>query len=231
MNGILYIVATPIGNVEDITLRAENILKEVDHVFCEDTRVSGQLFSRLGFKKNLVSCNAHTEDRKVNLLLDFLKDCKTVAYVSDAGTPGISDPGNLLVEKVVQAGFKVVSVPGVSALSMILSVCGFNLAKGFFFSGFLPRTDAKQKKLFTKTLEEMKTVLVAFDSPYRIKKTLKLLVDNFPSAKVVLGRELTKTYEEILRGTAQEILEKGFVEKGEFTIVIQMLKSSYSNDE
>ncbi len=215
MNNALYIIATPIGNLGDITLRAIEALKNVEYIFCEDCRVSSKLIKHLSIEKKLISCNAHTEKHKINNILKFLTEGKSVAYISDAGTPGLSDPGNLIVNKIAEQGFKIIPIPGVSSLSCLISVCGFNLSSGFFFCGFFPRKQGKFKKLI-----ETNEILFGFESPYRIKKTLEFLAENCPEAEICLGRELTKLYEEVLRAKAKDFVNMQIKEKGEFVLGI-----------
>lgn len=223
LENALYIVATPIGNLQDLTERAKLVLEKVDLIACEDSRVTGKLMVHLGLKKSLFSCYSHNEAGRALQLIKFLQEGKSIAYVSDAGTPGISDPGNLLVAEVQKAGFKIIPIPGASSLTVLLSVCGFNLAKGFSFVGFLPRTESKLKKILEFYFNnKAKSVLVAFESPYRIKKTLQIIAQAYPEANICLGRELTKRYEQILRGNIQNILKQNWPEKGEFVLALTL---------
>lgn len=215
-------VASPIGNLKDLTFRAQQVLELVDYVACEDTRVSAKLLNSLELSKTLFSCNAHSEANVVHKIIRLLKDGHSVAYLSDAGTPGLADPGNLLVEEVIKAGLKVIPIPGPSSVATILSVCGFNLSKGFHFGGFLPRSEGKLKKLLNNTLLDLKTPLVALEAPYRIRKSLQIIASVFPQADICLGRELTKFYEEIIRGSCREVADGKWLEKGEFTLVIHL---------
>ncbi|MDJ0625147.1 MAG: 16S rRNA (cytidine(1402)-2'-O)-methyltransferase [Candidatus Caenarcaniphilales bacterium] len=216
----LYIIASPIGNLGDLTERAKFIISEVDVIVCEDTRVTSKLLNHIGCKKKLISCNAHNESNKSKYLIELLKGGNSIGYLSDAGTPGISDPGNLLVEQVVEAGFEVIPIPGPSSITTILSICGFNLSKGFYFEGFLPRKDGKLKKLIQTIIVDLKVPLIAFESPYRIKKSLSKIAEFSPTLKCCLGRELTKLHEEIIRGNISEVAAKKITEKGEFVIVL-----------
>ncbi len=218
---VLYVVAGPIGNLQDLTDRAKEILPQMEVIFCEDSRVTLRLMGHLGLRKKLISCHAHNEYGRVSQVVGYLSEGHNVAYLSDAGTPGISDPGNLIVAEVAKAGFKVIPIPGPSAITALLSVCGFNLAKGFFFAGFLPRTAGKIQKLLTRHVVDSKNVLLAFESPYRIKKTLAEIASTLPDCKICLGRELTKVHEEIIRGTAYELSELKFLERGEFVFAIE----------
>jgi 16S rRNA (cytidine1402-2'-O)-methyltransferase len=227
----LYIVASPIGNLSDLTERAKSILSSVDLIACEDTRVSSKIMSHLGLRKPLISCNAHNENYKSTEIIQLLSEGKQVAYLSDAGTPGLSDPGGLLVQAITEAGFKIIPVPGVSSLTTIISVCGFDLSHGFFFAGFLPRTEIRLTKILGKYLVDRKSTIIALESPHRIRKSLKVIAEFNPQLKLCIGRELTKHYEEIIRGNAAEVSEQKFNEKGEFVLVIHRLEKADKKDK
>jgi len=220
MNNPLYVISTPIGNLADLTARAQDTLEAMDIIFCEDTRVTGLLLKKLNLKKKLLSCHAHNEQSASRQVIEALQNSMKVAYVSDAGTPGLSDPGNLLVQEVSQAGLEVCPIPGVSALSCLLGVCGFNLSKGFHFAGFLPRKKGQLIKLL-----ETNEILFGFESPYRIRKSLSLIAQHTPQARLCLGRELTKFHEEVIRGAAIEVSASSWVEKGEFVLGIWQRKT------
>jgi|SRR3989344_5259644 len=220
----LYIVGTPIGNLGDITLRALEVLKEVDVILCEDTRVTKKLLNHYGIKKETISYHAHSGPSKVKRAIELLKSGKNLAVVSCAGTPGISDPGGVLVksirEEVPEA--KIVTVPGPSALIAILSISGLP-SSDFLFLGFLPHKRGRET-LF-KEMAESKRTIVFYESPHRIIKTLKSLTKNLTIyRKVGVGRELTKIYEEFVSGTPTEILgyfeENKEKQKGEFVVVV-----------
>lgn len=213
---MLYIVATPIGNLEDITLRALRILKEADLIACEDTRRTKILLDKYQIKKPLVSYHQHSHLQKIDYLIGELKAGKSIALVSDAGTPDIDDPGGILVNRAAKEGIEVVPIPGPSSLSVALSVCGF-YANSFLFLGFLPKKKGR-KKLFD-FLKEEKRLIAFFESPYRIIKTLKDFQEALGDREVCVCRELTKKFEEIYRGRISEVLLK-IKEKGEFTVVI-----------
>jgi 16S rRNA (cytidine1402-2'-O)-methyltransferase len=213
-------VAGPIGNLSEISERSKKILNEVSLVTCEDSRVTGKLLAHLGLKKSMLVCNAHNELKAVAKVLQALKQGAAVAYLSDAGTPGISDPGEALVAEVTKAGYKTIPVSGPSALTALLSVCAFNLAKGFYFAGFLPRTPGKLIKLVQGQVLEGKSTLIAFESPYRIRKTLSVIAEPMPDLHVCIGRELTKMHEQIIRGTLPEVLKQSWPEKGEFALAL-----------
>lgn len=218
--GILYIVATPIGNLGDITLRALETLKKVDLVACEDTRVTKKLMTRYEVKTRVTSFFQHSKAPKISQIMEALKSGQNVALVTDAGTPGISDPGNKLVEQAILGNIAVMPIPGPSALTAIASVAGIDMQK-FVFLGFPPHK--KGRETFFRKVEEMTAndlPVIFYESPYRILKSLKSL----KNLRVIVGRELTKMFEEILRGTAAEVL--GYFEshpekiKGEFVLII-----------
>ena len=217
----LFVIATPIGNLEDITLRALRALKEVDIIFAEDTRVTKKLLSHYDIRTPLKSLNAHTEADNASRVIDLLSDGKSAAYVTDAGTPGISDPGTLLASRVRGAGFDVVAVPGPSALTAALSIAGVPIHE-FVFLGFLPHKKGRET-LFTE-IAATKRAVVFYESPHRIMKTLQSLVEHISDRKVTITRELTKIHEEVLSGTASELLEilEGTPEKqkGEFVVIV-----------
>src|SRR3989440_7583460 len=212
----LYLVATPIGNLEDITLRALRTLKECDLVAAEDTRRTGQLLKHFGISKPLLSYFQFNEARRSEELIERLRRGEKVALVTDAGSPGISDPGERVVRAALAAGHRVEPVPGPSALVAALTASGLP-AEEFHFVGFLPHKSGQRRK----RLEELKSMpgtLVLYESPYRIEKLLGELQAVFPNLPVVLARELTKKFEEFLRGTPaelQELLRTRSV-KGEF---------------
>ena len=204
----LYIVATPIGNLEDITIRALNILKSVDLILCEDTRVTRKLLDKYEINTPVESYHQHSKVKKVEKIKELLKE-KDIALVSDSGTPGISDPGNKLVKEIEN----VIPIPGVSALTAIASVSGFSMDK-FVFLGFPPHKKGRNK--FFKEVFNSKHPVIIYESPHRIIKTLNEL-KNFEG---VVGRELTKKFETIYRGKISQIIKK-VKPKGEFVIVIK----------
>ncbi len=220
-NGTLFIVATPIGNLEDITLRALRTLKEVEVIACEDTRVTSHLLSHYSISKPLLSLHQHSGQFQFGKILTLLKEGKSVAYVSDAGTPGVSDPGNKLVEQAVAENFVVVPIPGASALATLISVSGIDMQK-FSFLGFPPHK--KGRETFFKEVAVSEIPVLYYDSPHRVIKNILLLQTFAPAKKIILGRELTKMFEEIVRGNAEEI-EAYFSQnptkmKGEFSVII-----------
>ena len=220
MVGKLSIVAIPIGNLGDITLRALDTLKNVGAILCEDTRVTSKLLAHYAIKKPLISCHEHTDERKLSQIIERLLKGESFAFVSDAGTPGLSDPGNRLVELAIVAGVPVIPVPGVSALATVVSVAGVSMQE-FIFKGFPPHK--KGRETFFKVVAASEVPVVYYESPHRVIKNLELLMKFAPEKKVVIGRELTKMFEEVIRGN----LEKGLAYftvhpekiKGEFTII------------
>jgi 16S rRNA (cytidine1402-2'-O)-methyltransferase len=218
--GTLYLVATPIGNLEDITLRALRVLRECDVVAAEDTRHSGQLLRHFEISKPLLSYFQFNEARRSEEIIDRLRRGEKVALVTDAGSPGISDPGERVVKAAIAAGFRVEPVPGPTALVAGLTASGLPTEE-FHFAGFLPHKSGQRRN----RLEALKTVpgtLVFYESPYRVDRLLEELREAFPARHVVLARELTKKFEEFLRGTPAELIEsvKTRTLKGEFVVLV-----------
>lgn len=214
----LYVVATPIGNLEDVSARALRILGEVTAIAAEDTRVTARLLARHGIRKPLISYRAPVERRGLPRVMAAL-DQGDVALVSDAGTPTVSDPGQALVSAAWAAGHTVVPLPGPSSVTAALSIAGYG-GPGFTFVGYLPRKPGEMRRLLA-TLEREARPAVAFESPYRITKTLALIAETLPDRSITVTRELTKVHEEVLRGTASEVLAAlGERARGEFTLVI-----------
>ncbi|MDD5772527.1 MAG: 16S rRNA (cytidine(1402)-2'-O)-methyltransferase [bacterium] len=218
MSGTLYLVSTPIGNLEDITLRALRILKEVDLVAAEDTRHTIKLLNHYEISTNLTSYFEHNKTVKGKYLKDLLLEGKNIALVTDAGTPGISDPGEMIVKDCISAGIKVVPVPGPTALIASLSISGLS-TDSFLFRGFLPKKTKGIKEVLEGLKEESAT-LIFYESPHRVKETLKIMAEIFGKRQAVIVRELTKFYEEIKRGSLDELAEIPFVQKGEFCIMV-----------
>jgi len=218
--GTLYIVSTPIGNLEDITLRALRILKEVDLIAAEDTRHTGLLLRHFGIQKPLTSYFEGNELKKREFILSRLKQGERIALVSDAGTPGISDPGFRLIQLTIENEIPVVPIPGPSAVITALSVAGLP-TDAFLFRGFLPHKPKKRRDLL-KQLEGVRETLIFYESPHRLSETLKDILELLGDREMVLTRELTKIYEEILRGTASDILNQIAEKKlkGEITLLI-----------
>jgi len=240
---MLYIVSTPIGNLDDVTLRALNVLKSVDYIACEDTRHTKILLAKYDIlpkksealnsksatnpnipnSKNettgptLVSYHQHSGESKIAQIIDLLEKGKDLALVTDAGTPGISDPGSLLIKKAIEKGIEITSVPGPSAFVSALSISGFD-TREFVFIGFLPHKKGRQTKL--KEIAGEKRTVVMYESVHRIKKLLKELDEIMPERNICVTRELTKKFEEIYRGKPGEIVDI-IKEKGEFAVVIE----------
>ena len=217
--GSLYIVATPIGNLDDITLRAIKTLREVPVIACEDTRHTQMLLNHLEITgKRLIACHAHNEAASSQGIVGLLSQGLDVAYCSDAGTPGVSDPGSRLVRAVREAGFTVVPIPGASASVTLISASGLN-GKTFTFEGFLsPKSGRRKTRL--KELLSRDEAFIIYESPFRILKTLSEIRDLDDSRRIVLGREMTKAFEQFLYGTASEIISQLKVVKGEFAFVV-----------
>ena len=218
--GTLYLVATPIGNLEDITLRALRVLKECDVVAAEDTRRTGQLLKHFAMSKPLLSYFQFNEARRSEEIIERLRRGEKVALVTDAGSPGISDPGERVVKAAIAAGFRVESVPGACALVAGLTASGLPTDE-FHFIGFLPHKSGQRRNQL-ESLKAFAGTLVLYESPYRIEKLLGELNEVFPERGVVLARELTKKFEEYLRGTPAELLamtQKRSL-KGEFVVMI-----------
>jgi 16S rRNA (cytidine1402-2'-O)-methyltransferase len=218
--GTLYLVATPIGNLEDITLRALRVLKESDVVAAEDTRHSGQLLKHFGISKPLLSYFQFNEAKRSEEIIERLRRGEKVALVTDAGSPGISDPGERVVKAAIAAGFRVESVPGPSALVAALTASGLPTDE-FHFIGFLPHKSGQRRNKL-ESFKAFDGTIVLYESPYRVEKLLGELSEIFPERQIVLARELTKKFEEYLRGTPAELLavtQKRSL-KGEFVVLI-----------
>jgi len=212
------VVATPIGNLEDLSARALRVLGEATAIAAEDTRVTSRLLARHGIRKPMVSYRAPVERRGLPRVMAAL-DEGDVALVSDAGTPTLSDPGQALVTAAWAAGHTVVPIPGPSSVTAALSIAGYG-GPGFTFLGYLPRKPGEMRRLM-ETLREDPRPAVAFESPYRVQRSLALLAELLPERSITLTRELTKMHEEVLRGTASEVLGAlGERARGEFTLVI-----------
>ncbi|MFA5359096.1 MAG: 16S rRNA (cytidine(1402)-2'-O)-methyltransferase [Patescibacteria group bacterium] len=220
----LYIVATPIGNLADITLRTLDILKGVDLILCEDTRQTKKLLEHYHLEKPTLSYHQHSKIEKIDFILNKLREGSNIALVSDAGTPGISDPGNYLVKKAIErfgSQVQIVPIPGPTALAVLASVAGFSCDQ-FLFLGFLPHKKGRQTLL--KEIIASSRTIILYESCHRIIKLIgELIVFGVADRQVVIGRELTKKFETIYRGTAQELeleLKNGIV-KGEFAVIIE----------
>ncbi len=217
--GRLYIVSTPIGNLEDITLRALRILKEADLVCAEDTRVTGRLLAHYQIKNTLLSYHSYNEAARIPQILNHLNEGRRIALVSDAGTPGISDPAHKLVKAAISAGIPVEPLPGPTASIAALVASGLPTDR-FVFEGFLPRKKGRQTRL--KFLSEEPGTIILYESAPRIQKTIEDIVKNFGNRYIVISRELTKKFEEFIRGDAGEVLQtlKTRSLKGEIVLLI-----------
>lgn len=229
---VLYIVGTPIGNLGDITFRAVETLKNADVIACEDTRHTLQLLTHFEIRKPLISCRAQNESIAAQKIISLLEEGNNVAYASDAGTPGISDPGALLAGVVRAAGFQVVPIPGASAFAALVSVAGMG-GKTLIFEGFLsPKGGRRRTRL--KELLSTGDAVILYESPFRIVKLLNDIADIGEDRRIVVGREMTKLHEEIIEGTAAEIAENFSRRdsiKGEFAIFISGIKKLQIFDE
>ena len=219
MSGTLYLVATPIGNLEDITFRAIRILKEVDLIAAEDTRQTLKLLNHYEINKPLISYHRHNEEVKQEVLIQKLKEGQNIALVSDAGTPVISDPGEVIVKEALKENIKVIPIPGACALINAVIASGLD-TKEFSFFGFLSLNKKLRKEKLQEIKKENKTIIL-YEAPHKLTSTLKDLSEILENRKIVVARELTKIHEEFLSGTASEILENYKEPKGEHIILIE----------
>jgi 16S rRNA (cytidine1402-2'-O)-methyltransferase len=232
--GKLFVVATPIGNMEDITLRALRILSEVDVIAAEDTRHTGKFLKHHGINARLISCHEHNEEKRSNELIERLKKGKNIALVSNAGTPSVSDPGYRLIQKSISEGIQVIPIPGASAVIAALSVSGL-ATDSFIFIGFAPRKHGKRLTLLHNLSRENRT-LIFYESPRRLFNLVDDLLINLGERKAVLAREITKIYEEFIRGNLShiknEINFRGEI-KGECTLIVEGFRTDIqiSDDE
>ncbi len=225
----LYLVPTPIGNFSDMTFRAVEVLKEVDIIYCEDTRVTKNLLSHFGINTRLSSYHIFNEQIQISEIIEKLQEGKNVALVTDAGMPGISDPGYLVVNSVIKAGFNLISLPGACAAVTALVGSGLPLEK-FTFIGFLPSKTSQRLKELTKYID-YKDTLVFYEAPHRIIETLKSINEVFGNRYVVVARELTKKFEEYIRGNILEILDQVESLKGEIVLMVEGAKASKIQEE
>lgn len=224
----LYLIPTPIGNMEDITLRAINVLKEVEVIFCEDTRVTGLLLQHLDIKKKLISNHLYNEEKNYEKLISYLSKGYNVGLVSDRGTPIISDPGYSLAKFAMEKGYNVVGLPGPTALIAALIMSGLP-PMPFMFYGFLNNKDNKRRKEL-ENLKKIEATLIFYESPHRIDKTLNDMLNILGNRKIAISREISKKYEEVYRGTIEEIKEQLLDIKGEFVIVVEPGKQDENYD-
>ncbi|HJJ17781.1 MAG TPA: 16S rRNA (cytidine(1402)-2'-O)-methyltransferase [Clostridiaceae bacterium] len=225
--GNLYIIATPIGNLEDITLRAIRILKEVDLIAAEDTRHTLKLLNHLEISKPLISYHRHNEEIRTEELIKELKTGKNIGLVSDAGTPGICDPGEEIIKKCIEESIKIVPIPGACAMINALITSGIS-TKEFIFLGFLPLNKKSRKEKLEEIKNANKTIIL-YEAPHKLKSTLNDLSLILEDRSVVLARELTKIHEEYIRGTVKELMEKTDNLKGEMILIIE--KNNKDNKE
>ena len=220
MPGNLYIVATPIGNLKDLTQRAKETLESVGFVICEDTRVTSKIMATLGIRKTLKAWHQRASDAALQSIIREIEQGTDAAYTSDAGTPGVNDPGGKLVALALDQGIKVIPIPGPSALTAAISVCGFPM-EHFAYLGFVPHKKGRQT--FFKDIAAREEAVVFFESTHRLIKALESLVMTLdPGRLMFMGRELTKMHETLYRGTAQEVLDavKATSDKGEAVLII-----------
>lgn len=215
----LYLIPTPIGNMEDITLRSINTLKMVDLILCEDTRITGELLKKLDIKKKLIHSDDHTEDGLKEMVLEKLKEGLNIGLVTDRGTPIISDPGYKIVEFISNNGFNVISLPGPTAFVPALTASGLN-PQPFLFYGFLNSKESKREKEL-ESLKKLPYTIILYEAPHRIHSMLDSLLKVFGDRKIALNREISKRYEEIIRGNISDILEIVDELKGEMVIVVE----------
>lgn len=220
MSGTLYSVATPIGNLEDMSYRAVRVLSEVEAIVCEDTRVTAKLLQAYSLKKPLLSLHAHTDERTIGRIIERLRRGESLAYVSDAGTPGVNDPGGKLMAEAQRQGVCVVPIPGASALTAAISVCGFPMEE-FTYLGFVPHK--KGRATFFEGLAARSIASIFLESTHRVEKTMQNLLNVLPAERLLFcGRELTKQFETLYRGRVEEVL-KQLLEtstKGEFIFIV-----------
>ena len=217
--GTLYVVATPIGNLEDITLRAIKVLKSVDLIAAEDTRHTLKLLNHLEITKPLISYHRHNEDNKTEILIEKLRKGQNVALVSDAGTPGICDPGEIIIKKCIEEKIEVIPIPGACAMINALITSGID-TKEFNFLGFLPLNKKSRKNKLEEIKNSKKTVIL-YEAPHKLMTTLKDLAEILEDRKVALARELTKIHEEFIRGNIEEMIKKAEGLKGEIVLIIE----------
>lgn len=215
----LFVVSTPIGNLDDLSFRAIETLKQSDFIICEDTRISSILLKKYEINKELISLNAFNEKNKINYLIERIKNVKQVSLISDAGTPAISDPGSVFISECVKNDIDIIPIPGTSALLSALVLSGLKI-NSFIFEGFLPQKKGREKKL--KELASEKQMIIIYESVYRVEKLLTELKKYMPERHVIVCKELTKKFEEVWRGKPDELIKiiPRSKLKGEFVLVI-----------
>lgn len=224
--GTLYIVATPIGNLDDMSIRAVEVLKEVDIIACEDTRHSGHLFKKYAISGKLTPYHDHNKVQAAPRLVKQLVEGSDIALVTDSGTPGVSDPAYVLVNKAIENGVTVVPIPGACAAIAAISASGMPSDR-FSFEGFLPTKDGKRRKRLDEIKEDPRT-LIFYESPYRVMKTLRQIHEQLGDRRCAIARELTKIHEEIIRGTLEELIGQlaDVKTRGEYVIIVEGLRAS-----
>ena len=220
MNGRLYLVATPIGNLEDITLRALKVLEKVDVIAAEDTRHTLKLLNFYAITKPLISYHRHNEEVKSDVLIDKLKNGENIALVTDAGTPGISDPGEEIVKKAIENNIEIIPIPGACALINALICSGFN-TKEFIFYGFLPINKKLRTKKLNAISKQNKTIIL-YEAPHKLLKTLNDILENIGDINCILAKEITKIHEEYIRGKISELISRKEEIKGEYVILLDL---------
>lgn len=215
----LYLIPTPIGNLDDITIRSLNLLKDVDVVLCEDTRVTGSLLKKYDIKKKLISCHEYNEDKIKYEVVEMLKEGKKIGLVTDQGSPIISDPGYRVVEEVIKNNLNVIGLPGATAFVPALIASGISPSK-FLFYGFLNSKSSKQKQELM-SLKFLPYTIIFYEAPHRIKETLENMLEVIGNRKICLARELSKVYEELYRGTINEVLKDIDNIKGEIVLIVE----------
>ncbi len=229
-SGILYICGTPIGNLKDITLRCLNVLKKVDLIAAEDTRHTEILLNHYQIRKPSTSYHKYSKEKKVEHILQLLQEGKKIALLSDAGMPGICDPGYEIIRKAIENSITIIPIPGVSALTTALVVSGFALER-FVFEGFVPRKKGEKRRFFLNLKDEERTI-VFYETPHRIKDTLNTLKEVMGDRRIVIARELTKKFEEIIRGKLSSVADSlnNREIKGEITLVLEGNRASKKED-
>ena len=217
----LYCVATPIGNMGDITLRAIETLKQSDLILCEDTRVSKKILQKFEINKKIISNHKFNENKNLEKVLELLKNRKVISLISDAGTPAVSDPGRILIKECVKNGIDIFPIPGPSAVSTAISISGFS--DNFYFCGFLPEKQNQIKKLF-KNISSLESSIIFFISPNKLEKRINDIKEFFSNRDIIICREITKYHEEYIRTPIKELSNLNFSRKGEITVVISELK-------
>ena len=228
MKGTIYLVATPIGNLEDMTFRAIKTLKEVDLIAAEDTRHTLQLLNHFEISKSMVSYHRHNEDAKTKELIEEVLNGKNIAIVTDAGTPGISDPGEEIVKSAIENEIEIIPIPGACALINGLIISGIS-TKEFSFYGFLPLNKKNRKEVFSKIEKENKTVIL-YEAPHKLQKTLEDILNTIGDVQTCIVREITKIHEEKLYGKISELIEKCKEPKGEYVIILDLNNNEHEKE-